>query len=107
MITCGSDGRVIVNMDGSSFDLSVSDQYADLVLLLTSPDERVQVVESDFEVDEMLDGDNKAKAERYSAFICSFLKKRKEKLNEDLAITAEKREASINELIDYLAQEGE
>lgn len=107
MITCGSDGRVIVNMDGRSFDLSVSDQYADLVLRLTSPDERVQIVESDFEVDEMLDGDNMAKAERYSAFICNFLKKRKEKLNEDQAITAEKREASINGLIDYLTQEGE
>lgn len=108
MITCGTDGKVIVQLgEGKSFDLSASDQYADLLLWLTSPDERVQIDESDFEVDETLDGNNRAKAERYSDFISAFLKRRKDKLSESRALTAEKREESIKEFIEYLRQESE
>ncbi len=102
MITCGDDGKVIVRLESESFDLSIASEYADFVLRLTSPDESILLDESDYKIDDELDGDNRAKAERYSAFICDFLARRKEKLDEDRMLTTEKREASIKEFIEHL-----
>ncbi len=102
MITCGDDGKVIIQLEGEIFNLSVSNEYADFILRLTSPDSKVQFCESDFEIDDKLDGDNRAKAERYSEFIADFLKKRKAKFEEDQMLTAEKREASIRDFIEQL-----
>ena len=107
MITCGTEGKVIVQIGKDSFDLSVSDEYADLVLRLTSPDTRIQFDESDFAVDESLVNESRAKAERYAQFLSDFLERRKDKLEEDETLTAEKREASIIEFIDNLKQKDE
>lgn len=107
MITCGAEGKVIVQIGQESFDLSVSDEYAGLVLRLTSPDTRIQFSESDFAVDENLANENRAKAERYAQFLSDFLKRRKEKLEEDGLLAPEKREASIIEFIEKLKQKDE
>ena len=107
MITCGDNGKVIIQLEGEAFNLSVSNEYADFVLRLTSPDARVQFCESDFKIDDKLDGDNRARAERYSEFVADFLKKRKAKFEEDQMLTAEKREASIRDFIEQLKKAGE
>lgn len=107
MITCGDDGKVIVRLESESFDLSIASEYADFVLRLTSPDESIPFNESDFGIDDGLAGENRSKAERYSAFICDFLGRRKGKLDADRMLTTEKREASIKEFIEHLKKGNE
>lgn len=107
MITCGDDGNVIVQLENESFNLSVTSEYADFILRLTSPDESILFNESDYGIDDELDGDRRAKAERYSAFICDFIARRKEKLDEEQMFTAETREAAIKEFIEHLKRGNE
>jgi hypothetical protein len=107
MITCGTEGKILVQIGQDSFDLSVSDEYANLVLRLTSPDTRIQFNESDFAVDESLANESRDKAERYAQFLTDFLERRKAKLEEDKTLSAEKREASIIEFIDNLKRKDE
>lgn len=102
MITCGAAGNIIVRDGTESFDLSTSNGYSNLVLRLTSPDEREHFSAKLFEVDDNLAGTDRAKAERYSEFLSDYAKRREAKLEEIQDLTAEQRRASISEFIRQL-----
>ena len=107
MITCGANGNVVVQNGTESFDLSSSDDYSNLVLKLTSPDEREHFPAELFEVDKGLTGDERAKAERYSEFFSDFINRRAAKLEEIDVPTFEQREASIRAFIERLRREND
>lgn len=107
MVTCGANGNIIVQNGADFFDLSSSDDYSNLILKLTSPDEEEQFPAEFFEVDEALTGDERAKAERYSEFFSDFADRRVAKLEEIDAPTFEQREASIRAFIERLKQDND
>lgn len=102
MITCDENGNVIVREGESSFNLSSSDEYAELVLLLTSPDKGVKVDAALFAVDENLSSGEKARADRYAAFLSDYAARRAAKFEADESIAAEQRDAAISAFIERL-----
>lgn len=102
MITCDANGKVIVRDGEDSFDLSLAEQYADFVLKLTDPSDQVELDEQFVSVDESLTGEAKAKADRYAAFLSSFVRRRAEIITADKALTTGQREAAIDAFIDRL-----
>ena len=94
--------QALKRFGGDSFDLSLAEQYAEFVLKLTDPNDQVELDEQFVSVDESLTGEAKAKADRYAAFLSSFVRRRAEKITEDKALTTEQREAAIDAFIDRL-----
>ena len=103
MIRSNSSGGILVTANGKSYDLAVSEQYADFLLWITSPKRNVTITTDTFAIAEGLPDDEKGKAERYAAFLTDFVAKREAKLNEmDRMPEPEQRENAINAFIDKL-----
>ena len=52
MIKTSSNGNIVIEVGGRSYDLSVSNQYADFLLWVTSPDEKTVIDQDMFKVAE-------------------------------------------------------
>lgn len=112
MITCSDEGKIIVNVDGNRYDLSVSEQYAEFLLWLTTPEEEMVIGSDTFEVSLDVPEDQAAKAKRYSTFLSEFAQRRKEKLAaQDQDTPAEQRDSDIEAFIarlkDATARDGQ
>ena len=105
MITCNEKESIVVEVNGQTYDLSSTEDYAKFVLWVTTPDADTVISAADFEVDESVADAVRPKAERYSEFLKSFAVKRSARLADEQTkiVPKEKREADIRALIDRLA----
>ena len=103
MITISDSGNVIVTANNKSYDLSITDQYADFLLWVTSPDEEAGIGEEAFKVAEGISEEYQGKAARYAEFLLDYAQRRQTKLNEmSQTLSATQREAAIKEFIERL-----
>lgn len=101
MLSVNEEGHVIISLDDSSYDLTISKDYSDFLLRVTSPSSNLN--EGCFEVEEGLDDDRNAKALRYSEFLVDFLQRREKMLEVVGELTsAQEREQKIKSFVDRL-----
>lgn len=103
MIKSNENGEVIIEIDGIEYNLSVNDQYVELLLKLTSPN-RSEILEENFAVCQNVQAEYIEKMVRYSHFLIDFLRIRNEVLDEaEKSGTGEdERLSEIEEFIGYL-----
>lgn len=100
MITISDGGSIVVVEDGKSYDLSVSNQYADFLLWITSPDENSSLGEDAFKVAENVPEEHQDKATRYAEFLSDYAQRRQVKLGEmSQSLTSDQRESDIEAFI--------
>ena len=103
MIKTSSNGNIVIEVGGRSYDLSVSDQYADFLLWVTSPDEKTVIDQDTFKVAEDVPEEHQAKAARYAEFLTDYSQRRQSKLNESKQmLVIDQREADIKAFISRL-----
>jgi len=103
MIKTSSSGNIVIEAGGRSYDLSISDQYADFLLWVTSPDEKVDIDQDTFKVAEDVPEEHQAKAARYAEFLTDYSQRRQNKLNEiKQTLTTDQRENDIKAFISRL-----
>ena len=104
MIKTSSNGNIVIEVGGRSYDLSVSDQYADFLLWVTSPDEKTVIDQDMFKVAEDVPEEHQAKAARYADFLTDYSQRRQSKLNDiRKTLNSDQREADIKAFIERLA----
>lgn len=104
MIKTSASGNIVIKIGKGSYDLSVSGQYADFLLWVTSPDERVAIDEDTFKVAEDVPAEHRDKAARYAEFLTDYSKRRQSKLSEiKQTLTTDQREDDIKAFISRLA----
>lgn len=104
MIKTSSNGNIVIEVGGRSYDLSVSDQYADFLLWVTSPDEKTVIDQDMFKVAEDVPEEHQAKAARYADFLTDYSQRRQSKLNDiRKTLNIDQREADIKAFIERLA----
>lgn len=104
MIKTSSNGNIVIEVGGRSYDLSVSDQYADFLLWVTSPDEKTVIDQDMFKVAEDVPEEHQAKAARYADFLTDYSQRRQSKLNDiRKTLNTDQREADIKAFIERLA----
>lgn len=100
MITISDSGSIVVVEDGKSYDLSVSNQYADFLLWITSPDENSPLSDDTFKVAESVPEEYQDKAARYAEFLSDYAQRRQAKLREmSQSLTSDQRESDIETFI--------
>lgn len=100
MITCNEGGSIIIKTEDAVYDLSNSEQYANFLLWVTSPDEKKAIGGDAFEIADDVPDECRAKAARYADFLSDYAQRRTEKLTEMAkSLSAEQREARIKEFI--------
>ena len=72
MIKTDADGEIVVEANGTTYNLSNTESYTAFLMWITSPNEANAVPVSAFEVELDLHGDLAAKATRYSEFLKDF-----------------------------------
>ena len=103
MIKTSSSGNIVIEAGGKSYDLSVSDQYADFLLWATSPDEKAAIDEDAFKVAEDVPQEHWEKAARYAEFLTDYSQRRQIKLSEiKQGLTTDQREDDIKAFISRL-----
>lgn len=103
MIDTSTSGNILIKVDGRSYDLSVSDQYADFLLWVTSPDEKVAIDEDTFKVAEDVPIEHREKAARYAEFLTDYSQRRLTRLSEiKQGLTTDQREDDIKSFISRL-----
>lgn len=101
MITCDNNDSIVVNANNCSYQLSNSDDYADFLLWLTSPNPADSIDGSAFEVDENVPEEHRELAQRYAEFLTEFAKIRAERLSsKDEGGGYDQLKSRVNELID-------
>ena len=104
MIKTSSNGNIVIEVGGRSYDLSVSDQYADFLLWVTSPDEKTVIDQDTFKVAEDVPEEHQAKAARYADFLTDYSQRRQSKLNDiKQTLNTDQRESDIKAFIERLA----
>lgn len=104
MIKTSSNGNIVIEVGGRSYDLSVSNQYADFLLWVTSPDEKTVIDQDMFKVAEDVPEEHQAKAARYADFLTDYSQRRQSKLNDiRKTLNTDQREADIKAFIERLA----
>lgn len=104
MMKTSSNGNIVIEVGGRSYDLSVSDQYADFLLWVTSPDEKTVIDQDMFKVAEDVPEEHQAKAARYADFLTDYSQRRQSKLNDiRKTLNTDQREADIKAFIERLA----
>lgn len=107
MIKTDADGGIVVEANGTTYNLSNTESYTAFLMWITSPNEANAVPVSAFEVALDLHGDLAAKATRYSEFLKDFAQRRAIKLEQPGAsLTSTQREGAIDEFIVALKGEG-
>lgn len=81
MITCDNNGSVVVNANNCSYQLSNSDDYANFLLWLTSPNPADGIDGSAFEVDDNVPEEHRELAQRYAEFLAEFAEIRAKRLS--------------------------
>lgn len=101
MIACDNDGSIVVNANNCSYQLSSSDDYADFLLWLTSPNPADSIDDSAFEVDENVPEEHRELAQRYAEFLSEFAEIRKDRLSsKDEDSGYDQLKSRVNELIE-------
>lgn len=101
MIACDNDGSIVVNANNCSYQLSSSDDYADFLLWLTSPNPADSIDDSAFEVDENVPEEHRELAQRYAEFLSEFAEIRKDRLSsKDEDSGYNQLKSRVNELIE-------
>ncbi|EEA91369.1 hypothetical protein [Collinsella stercoris] len=104
MIKTSFNGNIVIEVGGRSYDLSVSDQYADFLLWVTSPDEKTVIDQDTFKVAEDVPEEHQAKAARYADFLTDYSQRRQSKLNDiKQTLNTDQRESDIKAFIERLA----
>lgn len=104
MIKTSSNGNIVIEVGGRSYDLSVSDQYADFLLWVTSPDEKTVIDQDTFKVAEDVPEEHQAKVARYADFLTDYSQRRQSKLNDiKQTLNTDQRESDIKTFIERLA----
>lgn len=104
MIETSTSGNILIKANGRLYDLSVSDQYADFLLWVTSPDEKAAIDEDAFRVAEDVPIEHREKAARYAEFLTDYSQRRQNKLSEiKQGLTTDQREDDIKAFISRLA----
>jgi predicted heme/steroid binding protein len=104
MIKTSSNGNIVIEVGGRSYDLSVSDQYADFLLWVTSPDKKTVIDQDTFKVAEDVPEEYQAKAARYADFLTDYSQRRQGKLNDiKQTLNTDQRESDIKAFIERLA----
>ena len=102
MIKTDADGEIVVEANGTTYNLS----NTAFLMWITSPNEANAVPVSAFEVELDLHGDLAAKATRYSEFLKDFAQRRAIKLEQlGASLTSAQRESAIDEFIAALKGE--
>lgn len=102
MINVIDSDSVIVEYNGSSYDISDNESYKDFLVLVTNPDPDVSFPASFYEIDDSISNpDLKAIAKRYSDFFKSFIDARSAKLDE-INKQIEAGQQAINATVDIL-----
>lgn len=105
MIRSNVKGQIVVEANGKPYNLSVSEEYSNFLLWITTPNSDIAIDEKTFQVADDLAESERGKAERYAEFLADFAKRRKERLAEmNKSLSPEVREARVNEFIDRLNQ---
>ena len=103
MIRIDDEGHIVIEVNGTSYDLSASEEYSSFLLWVTSPGGDVSIDAEAFQVADDLTGSERDKAERYAEFLTNFASRREEKLAElNKTRSPEEREAEVKEFIDRL-----
>lgn len=101
MIACDNNGSIVVNANNCSYQFSNSDDYADFLLWLTSPNPADSIDDSAFEVDENVPEEHRELAQRYAAFLSEFAEIRKVRLSsKDEDSGYDQLKSRVNELIE-------
>lgn len=101
MITCDNNDSIVVNANNCSYQLSNSDDYADFLLWLTSPNPADSIDDSAFEVDENVSEEHRELVQRYAAFLTEFAEIRKDHLSsKDEDSGYDQLKSRVNELIE-------
>lgn len=101
MITCDNNDSIVVNANNCSYKLSNSDDYADFLLWLTSPNPADSIDGSVFEVDENVPEEHRELAQRYAKFLTEFAEIRKDRLSsKDEDSGYDQLKSRVNELIE-------
>lgn len=105
MIRSNDKGQIVVEANGESYNLSVSEEYSSFLLWITTPNSDITIDEKTFQVADDSAESERDKAKRYAEFLTDFAKRRKERLAElNKSLSPEVREARVNEFIDRLNQ---
>lgn len=103
MIKTSSSGDIEIEAGGKIYNLSVSDQYADFLLWVTSPDEKEVIDEDAFKVAGDVPQEYREKAARYAEFLTDYSQRRRAKLSEmRQELTTDQREDDIKAFISRL-----
>lgn len=103
MIEASISGNIVIKAGGRSYDLSVSDQYTDFLLWVTSPDEKAAIDEDAFTVADDVPKEHREKADRYAEFLKDYSQRRQIKLSEiKQGLTTDQREDDIKAFISRL-----
>ncbi|WP_283171673.1 hypothetical protein [Curtanaerobium respiraculi] len=130
MITCDESGSIVVKIDDAAYDLSNSEQYADFLFWVTSPeknavpdegatpdenaapddnempDKKPTIDDDVFKVDDNIPKEYRAKASRYAEFLIEYAHRRQDKLAEMAkTLPTEQREKEIQAFIKRLKGE--
>jgi len=103
MITCNESGSIVVKIDDAEYDLTISEQYVNFLLWVTSIDVK-EVIDADaFKVADGILEEHREKAFRYAEFLKEYARRRQNKLAEMAkTLTTEQREKDINAFIERL-----
>lgn len=100
MITCNESGGIVVKVNDAVYDFSNSEQYANFLLWVTSPDAKAVIGDGAFKVDDDIPQEHRAKAHRYAEFLIDYAHRRQSKLAEMAkTLTTEQREKDIKAFI--------
>ena len=106
MITCNEGGGIVVKINDTVYDFSNSEQYANFLLWVTSPDAKEVIGDGAFKVDDDIPEEHRAKASRYAKFLVEYAGRRQDKLTEMAkTLTTEQRENEIQAFIKRLKSE--
>lgn len=106
MIKTDADGGIIVEANGTTYNLSNTESYTAFLMWITSPSEANVVPSNAFEVELGLHDDLAAKATRYSEFLKDFAQRRAAKLEQlGASLTSAQRESAIDKFIAALKSE--
>lgn len=107
MIRSNDKGQIVVEANGESYNLSVSEEYSSFLLWITTPNSDITIDEKTFQVADDSAESERDKAKRYAEFLTDFAKRRKKRLDElDQLLPSKEREDRVNAFIGRLNQKG-
>ena len=102
MIKCDAKGEIVVKTEDAEYNLSITEDYTNFLIWITTPSENESICNDAFVVDDKIDETNRAKADRYSSFLCDFVNKRNEILKDKEMLSDEEREEQIKAFLEKL-----